>query len=142
MTEYAPVNQSMLDHAARVVRRTLERAARGDEAARRDLLRYAVADALETALTRVGALADKCAPSLEEIKVNRDQFSYDAQQLRFEIERVPNILNQAAGRAVVIEMPPRAAETPMPVREPYGDPRDDNCELPKPLPAFEPEPMR
>lgn len=99
------MNQSMIDHAARVVRRTLERASAGDEKAQRDLLRFAAAETMETALMRLAALADKCAPTLDEIKVNRHFYSGEAQQLRFAVDAVPNILNQAAGRAVVLEMP-------------------------------------
>lgn len=136
------MNQSMIEHAARIVRRTLERAARGDEEAQRDLLRYAVAEALETKLTRIAALADQCAPSLEALKTDASPYSLEAQHLRFEVDQVGNLLNQAAGRAVVLEMPARGGEAPTPLRETFGDPRDDNCELPKPLPAFEPEPMR
>ncbi|MCL4715522.1 MAG: hypothetical protein KJZ75_11475 [Hyphomonadaceae bacterium] len=141
MAEAAPINHAAVEAAARMVRRTLERAERGDVDAKRDLLRYQCAEALETTLTRVAALADKCAPTLDEIKIEERQYSSDAQQLRFEVERVPNILNQAAGRAVVLEMPvhPGGCAPPVYVREPYGDPRDDNCELPKPLPAQAPE---
>lgn len=104
MTDLPPINEAMLDHAARIVRRTLDCAHRDDEKAKRDLLRFAAADALETKLMRVAAFADSCCPTLDEIKLNRGSFSADAVRLRFELEGVDAILGQAAGRAVVVDI--------------------------------------
>lgn len=104
MAELLPVNPSVLEDAARLVRRALERADRGDAEALQELVRMASAEALETTLTRVAVFADRCAPTLDELKVNAGQFSADAAALRHEVSLVANVLNQAAGRAVVVEL--------------------------------------
>lgn len=101
------MNPALLDQAMREVHRTLKRAWREDAEAQRELLRYVHAEALEATLARLAVIADKCAPTLDEIRVCGAQYSYDAQQLRFEVDRVANVLNRAAGRAVVLEMPER-----------------------------------
>ncbi len=126
------MNQGMLDHAARVVRRTLERANSGDEAAQAALLRFAASDALENALSRLAIAAGKCAPTLEEIKLGRGQFTSDAQALRFEIETVPNVLNQAAGRAVVVDMIAAKAMAGAVVERDGADETHDSGEFPRP----------
>lgn len=125
-----PVNSSLAEGAASIVRRALERAERGDPAAKRELLRMATADALETTLIRVACLADKCAPTLDEIKIGKTQYSSDACQLRYEIELVPNVLNQAAGRATVVAI---TVAAPAPVIDRHGgDESYDNGEMPRP----------
>lgn len=126
------INRSMLAGALTSVRRMLERAERGDASALRDLLRMAAADKLETTLTRVAHYADKCAPSLDEIKFTKGQFSADACQLRFEVELVANVLNQAAGRAVVVELAGARAATPGEIIEREGaDESHDSGEFPR-----------
>lgn len=105
-----PVNAAMLDHAAREVRAVFSAAERGEAWAERALLRFAAAEALETALTRVAGFADKCAPTLDELKLSPGQYSYDAQQLRFAADDAAKALSQAAGRAVVVELPAREAQ--------------------------------
>lgn len=130
-----PINQSMLDHAARVTRRTLEGAERGDETCQRRLLQFAVADDLVTMLTRLAVFADACAPTLDELKIDARQYSADAHRLRFEVELVPNILNQAAGRAVVVELPTQVNAGAPPIA-PGAESRctgdaSDNGELPR-----------
>lgn len=129
----SPINSSMAAGAASVVRRALERAERGDQTAKRDLLRFAASEALETTLIRVAALADKCAPTLDEIKINKGQYAYDAQQLRFEVELVANVLNQTAGRATVVDFAEARAVAPGVVIERDGaDESHDSGELPRP----------
>lgn len=127
-----PINTSLAEGAKSIVRRALERAERGDASALRDLLRMAAADKLETTLTRVAHYADKCAPSLDEIKLTKGQFSADACQLRFEVELVANVLNQAAGRAVVVELSEARAAAPGEIIEREGgDASHDSGEFPR-----------
>jgi hypothetical protein len=127
-----PINSSLAEGAASIVRRALERAERGDPVAKRDLLRMAASEALETTLIRVAGFADKCAPSLDELKINRGSFSADAQQLRFEVDLVPNVLNQAAGRAVVVELPASRAAPGDIIERDGADHSHDSGEFPRP----------
>lgn len=99
-----PINLTALADAARIVRRTLERAERGDREAQDTLLRMSVADDLESTLRRVTAHAKRVAPSLDELKVD-PSIASEARALRHEIDLVDNILNQAAGRATVVALP-------------------------------------
>lgn len=117
MFEPLPINPQTLADAARVVRRTLECAERGDREPQERLLRMAVADELNAKLKSFVELAGRVAPSLDEIKINGSHFSADACQLRYEIDHAANILNQAAGRATVVALPVARAtqgETPAP----------------------------
>ncbi len=106
-----PINLTALADAARVVRRMLERAERGDREAQETLLRMAVADDLNTKLFALAALAGRVAPTLDEIRINPGQYSADACQLRYEVDASTNILNQAAGRATVVALPVARATT-------------------------------
>lgn len=129
----APINQAVLDHALRLVRRTFEQAERGDETAKRALIRFAASDVLETSLTRMAAFADRCAPSLDELRINVGHYSSDAAQLRYEVDKAADVLSQAAGRAVIVEHPAIAGgASPSPIIERDGaDPSHDNGELPR-----------
>jgi hypothetical protein len=106
-----PINLSAVADAARVVRRMLERAERGDREAQETVLRMGAADDLNAKLKSVTELAGRVAPTLDEIKINGGQFSSDACQLRYEIDHAINILNQAAGRATVVALPVARATT-------------------------------
>lgn len=113
-----PINLTALADAARIVRRMLERAERGDREAQDTVLHMGVADELHAKLKSFVELAGRVAPTLDEIKINGSHFSADACQLRYEIDHVANILNQAAGRATVVALPVARAttgETPPPM---------------------------
>ena len=100
-----PLNSSVLHSATRAVRLMLDRAERGDLGAQRALVRMAAADDLVAGLARLITIAGRVAPTLDELKINTTQFSADAASLRYEIDSVSNILNQAAGRATVVALP-------------------------------------
>jgi hypothetical protein len=111
MCDDVPLNSSVLHSATRAVRLTLDRAERGDLGAQRCLVRMAAADDLSASLKRLAALAECVAPSLDDLKTNALEISADAAQLRYEVDTVSNILNQAAGRATVVALPVARATT-------------------------------
>lgn len=95
-----PINATMADHALRHVRTTLERAQRGDQTAVAALVRMNAAPMLEASLKRMASAAHACAPSLDEIKINRGLYTLDQHELRFAADNAAEALSAAAGRAV------------------------------------------
>lgn len=99
----APINQSMLEHADREVRMVLANAARGDPEAQQALIRYAAAARLERGLLELAAAADRCAPTMEQIKISKC-YGADVVALRRALLPIEDTLSAAAGRAVVIDL--------------------------------------
>lgn len=102
MSDAPAPNPAMLTDAIAAVRILLGSAERGFLGAQRDLVRMAAAASLENALMRIVASADKCAPSLDEIKLQPGLFASDACALRFAVDAAREALSQAAGRAVAV----------------------------------------
>lgn len=92
-----PLSEHSYIQAARTFRHTLDAAARGDIGARKALVEAAAAPQLRVALARLQLAADKCAPKLDEIRLQ--SYGADAHELRFACDAATDPLSAAAGHA-------------------------------------------
>jgi len=125
-----PLNDRAYDQAQRRLRHQLDLAERGDINARLAIIEAAAADTLRVNLARVATAAHKVAPSVDEIKILRGQFTADQTELRFAVDASHDALSQAAGRVVEPVAIAPAAQT----EKPEPDPRADSGEFPHPAP--------
>lgn len=105
-----PLNVGAYEDAERQVGEVLAAARRGHEASMRLLIRMAASDALESNLKRLAAAGDRCAPTLDQLKVDSN-YGADAKELRFAADAAANALSKAAGRAVIVAIPIKTGET-------------------------------
>lgn len=127
----SPVNERSYAHADLALRRMLEAAGRGDVAARLSVIEAGAADRLRTALARLAAAADACAPDHDQIRIDGGPNALDRRELRYAADAAIEALSAAAGRAVVVDIAAaRAAQDASVVERTGADVSCDSGEFP------------